>query len=60
MCDEPAKGYGGKVGVTENGNDEPASAKEISYLRRLGVKEIPTELKKKQASKMIDQALEHN
>ncbi len=40
-----------------NGLDEqPATAKQIGFLRRLGVKDIPAGLSKRDASTLIDQA----
>jgi len=40
-----------------NGSDEqPATAKQISFLRRLGVKDIPAGLSKREASRAIDEA----
>ncbi len=40
-----------------NGSDEqPATAKQIGFLRRLGMKDIPTGLSKREASKLIDEA----
>ena len=42
-----------------NGSDEqPATAKQIGFLRRLGVKDIPAGLSKREASRLIDQAQE--
>ena len=38
--------------------DIPATLKQIGYLNRLGVTDIPADLTKQQASKMIDEALE--
>ncbi len=37
-------------------NEQPATAKQIGFLRRLGVKDIPAGLSKKDASTLIDQA----
>ncbi len=40
-----------------NGSDEqPATAKQIGFLRRLGVKDIPAGLSKRDASTLIDEA----
>ena len=40
-----------------NGSDEqPATAKQIGFLRRLGVKDIPAGLGKREASRCIDEA----
>ena len=40
-----------------NGSDEqPATAKQIGFLRRLGVKDIPTGFSKREASRAIDEA----
>ncbi len=40
-----------------NGSDEqPATAKQIGFLRRLGVKDIPAGLSKREASRLIDEA----
>ena len=40
-----------------NGSDEPlATAKQIGFLKRLGVKDIPTGLSKRDASTLIDEA----
>ena len=44
---------------SESNDDRPATEKQIGYLRRLGVKEIPAGLTKKAASQMIDEALEN-
>lgn len=38
--------------------DMPATLKQIGYLNRLGVTDIPADLTKQQASQMIDEALE--
>ncbi|MCZ6653635.1 MAG: hypothetical protein O7D91_11490 [Planctomycetota bacterium] len=40
-----------------NGSDEqPATAKQIGFLRRLGMKDIPAGLSKREASRAIDEA----
>ena len=40
-----------------NGSDEqPATAKQIGFLRRLGGKDIPAALSKREASRAIDEA----
>ena len=40
-----------------NGSDErPATARQIGFLRRLGVKDIPAGMNKRDASRMIDGA----
>ncbi len=40
-----------------NGSDEqPATAKHVGFLRRLGMKDIPTGLGKRDASRLIDEA----
>ncbi len=36
----------------------PASLKQIGYLYRLGIREIPEDLSRDDASRMIDEALE--
>ena len=41
----------------ENGNDKPATEKQLNYLKKLGV-DVSVDLTKKQASALIDEALE--
>jgi len=44
------------LGQPPSGMDEPATEKQIAFLKRLGV-EIPENLTKREASRMIDDAL---
>jgi len=43
----------------ERNDDKPATKKQITYLKNLGV-EVPEKLTKKEASRLIDDALDNN
>ena len=49
------RAWNGNNVPTESNGLEPASSKQIGYLKSLGVK-VPTELSKQQASGLIDEA----